>query len=323
MVKAKKRLDTTKQMMDQTSSPGPRIQLVQAAESAAKHPPPPTTRYSWQNARPLPTQLYITEADDADAALSSFKGPCGIDIEWKPSFRKGEKEHPVALLQLVNNDTIVLLHLCRMQGGFPKNLKTLLEDSAIVKAGVGIQGDAKKLYKDCAVNLRNCVDLSLLARSVDNPRWKGKYGDPIGLARLIAAYEDRLLQKGRITRSNWENRLDTEQREYASNGLALYTRLHLMLTAMDNPPNPNCYTFDAVRGRLCEPSGIAWVPYNPDYDPGPPPPPKDASESSNRPNGVSSRPRKRPFAPETSSDPSAQPVLTDHVKGRRRPRRVT
>jgi hypothetical protein len=82
------------------------------------------------------------------------------------------------------------------------------------------------------VNIRNCVDLSLLAKSVDNARWKGKYryvflfllafvcltqnSEPIGLARLIAAYEDRLLAKGKVTRSNWENLLDLEQRECAT-----------------------------------------------------------------------------------------------------------
>jgi hypothetical protein len=40
--------------------------------------------------------------------------------------------------------------------------------------------------------------------------------EPIGLARLIAAYEDRLLAKGKVTRSNWENLLDLEQRECAT-----------------------------------------------------------------------------------------------------------
>lgn len=39
-------------------------------------------------------------------------------------------------------------------------------------------------------------------------------------------------------------------------------------------PKPSCYSFDAIRGRLCEPSGAMWIPYNRDYDPGPPPPPR-------------------------------------------------
>ncbi|KAJ7899984.1 ribonuclease H-like domain-containing protein [Mycena olivaceomarginata] len=183
-------------------------------------PPLPTTLYSWREDKAnAPRQVYVTTTDQAEAELSTFNGPCGIDIEWKPTFVKGQPENPVALIQLANADKILLLHLCHMKR-FPKNLQTFLEDPNVAKAGVGIQaGDAKKLYKDCSVNVRSCVDLSLLAKSVDNARWKGKYSNPIGLARLIAAYEDRLLTKDKVTRSNWENHLDSSQQEYASNGV--------------------------------------------------------------------------------------------------------
>ncbi|KAJ7919090.1 ribonuclease H-like domain-containing protein [Mycena leptocephala] len=247
-----------------------------------------------------PRQLYITDANEADVELCKFKGPCGIDIEWKPTFLKGQPENPVALLQLANIDTILLLHLCHMRH-FPKQLRTLLEDPDIVKAGVGIQGDAKKLYKDCSVNIRNCVDLSLLAKSVDNARWKGKYSEPIGLARLIAAYEDRLLAKGKVTRSNWENLLDLEQREYAHAGYTLYAKLHLMIAAMGKPPSSTCYSFHSIRGRLCESSGMSWSPFNPDYDPGPPPPPRPAPA----------------LAKETSASTSAMVVLSGSLGGSR------
>ncbi|KAJ6627270.1 ribonuclease H-like domain-containing protein [Mycena sp. CBHHK59/15] len=243
---------------------------VPVAPLPAKVPPPtPTTRYSWRNG--LTQQLYITDVKQAEASLSTFNGPCGLDIEWKPNFRKGQPENPVALLQLANSGTVLLLHLCHMTH-FPKNLQAFLENPNIVKAGVGIQGDAKKLFNDCRVNIRNCVDLSLLAKSVDNRRWKGKYREPIGLARLIATYEDRLLPKGKITRSNWENFLDSEQQEYSHAGYTLYMRLSTMIPTMPKVPHATCYSFDVIRGRACEPSGMTWSPFNPDYDPGPPPP---------------------------------------------------
>ena len=73
--------------------------------------------------------------------------------------------------------------------------------------------DAKKLYNDYRVSIYNCVDLSLFARTVDNARWQGKYNHPLGLARLIESYEYRLLDKGRITRSNWEAILSDPQQE--------------------------------------------------------------------------------------------------------------
>jgi len=103
-----------------------------------------------------------------------------------------------------------------------------LLDPKIIKAGVGIQGqmevhlccmhlltlatgDAMKLYSDWNADLKSCVDLALLARTVDNKQWKGGYTNPLGLARLVATYEDRDLVKGKITRSNWERVLNQPQ----------------------------------------------------------------------------------------------------------------
>lgn len=218
------------------------------------------------------------------------------------------------------------------------------------------------------MNVRSCVDLSLLAKSVDNARWKGKYrrvyllfcvclklifpqtSNPIGLARLIAAYEDRLLTKGKVTRSNWENYLDSSQQECtqlsqlipgltvaqtpamvcqdsprslgpiltSSDGYAgytLYTRLSRMVPSMQKPPLPRCYTFDAIRGRLCEPTGMTWAPFNADYDPGPPPPPRPESSVSTGAAATSSEPfkgfrSKRPRAPQAGSPPSVRPPPT-------------
>ncbi|KAJ7630612.1 ribonuclease H-like domain-containing protein [Roridomyces roridus] len=269
----------------------------------------PTTRYSWRDYG-VRQSLYIDDADLADQHLANFSGPVGLDIEWKPNFRKGELENPVALLQLANAGTILLLHICHMSR-FPRNLRIFLEDSSIAKAGVGIQGDAQKLYKDCSISLRNCIDLSLLARSVDNAQWKGKYKDPLGLARLIGHYENKLLPKGKITRSNWEQRLDLAQKEYASNdalaGYTLYIRLTQMLNTLPKAPSTRCYTFDYVRGRLCEPSGMSWAPFNPDYDPGPPPPPPPpkatatTSETSSAETPGSKTPRKRPLVSDSAA----------------------
>jgi hypothetical protein len=61
------------------------------------------------------------------------------------------------------------------------------------------------------LDVRGVVDLTLLARSTDNARWIGKYNAPIGLARLVEVYHYRILEKGKITRSNWEKVLDDKQ----------------------------------------------------------------------------------------------------------------
>jgi len=83
-----------------------------------------------------------------------------------------------------------------------------------------------------------------------------------------------------------------------------------MVNSSSTPPESVWYTFDSVRGRLCQPSGEQWRAYNPTYDPGPPPPPRvskepkaaddEASNNSSGPsqlpdNKLENRLNKRPF----------------------------
>lgn len=55
---------------------------------------------------------------------------------------------------------------------FPAQLQQVLEDPKVVKAGVGIAGDAKKLWCDYGVSLLGAVELSHFARRADIPRWE-------------------------------------------------------------------------------------------------------------------------------------------------------
>ena len=76
----------------------------------------------------------------------------------------------------------------------------------------GCLDDCKKLWKDHRVSVRNCVDLALMARSVDT-HWKGPYGGGIGLSRLAETYLGRTLAKGRVRTSNWEAELSMRQQD--------------------------------------------------------------------------------------------------------------
>jgi len=153
-----------------------------------------------------------------------------------------------------------------------------------VKAGVAIQNDAKKLYNDWRVPMYNCVDLSLLARTVDNARWQGKYNASLGLARLIESYEYRLMAKGKTTRSNWEAYLDANQLEYAGNdahaGYVIYRKLEPMKALLQDPPESVWYSFNLISGQLMTSDGHQWHANNPNYDPGPPPPPRLPREAA-------------------------------------------
>ncbi|PPQ90406.1 hypothetical protein CVT25_014924 [Psilocybe cyanescens] len=277
------------------------------------NPPPPapspTLLYSWSEYNPNIRLLYIRSHQQANLELAKLgSGPqvLGFDLEWKPTYRKGATENPVALVQLSNHDTIFLLQITAMKE-FPSKLAEILANPLVVKAGVAIQSqialisgllnaqegflfsdDVKKVYHDCHVPVYNCVDLSLLARTVDNARWKGKYNNPLGLARLIESYEFRLLPKGKTTRSNWEAILDDRQLEYASNdahaGYILYKKLEGMIPLLQDPPESVWYSFNLVSGRLLNSDGFSWHAHNPNYDPGPPPPrvPREPRSADNQ-----------------------------------------
>lgn len=248
---------------------------------------PELPHYFWRDQSPTRTRIqYITNHLKADFELSRLAiGPLGFDLEWRPNYRKGGRENRVALVQLAGFDTILLLQISAMSE-FPLKLKEVLGDPLRVKTGVSIQRDCQKLYRDWGVSTRNCVELALLARSVDNARWKGKYTNPLGLSRLLETYVGFSLAKGKVQRSNWELRLSSVQQDYAANdacaGYAIYTRL--IALAGDMPDvNPYYYSLSVVNGFVLDHLGISqWIPHNPHYDPGPPPPPKEPKEPKKR-----------------------------------------
>ena len=82
----------------------------------------------------------------------------GIDCEWVN--KKGQVNAPVALLQIATPlCDCFLVRLCKMDGQMPQIVKDILEDKAILKFGVGIINDAKRLSETFDVHVRGCVDL--------------------------------------------------------------------------------------------------------------------------------------------------------------------
>ncbi|THV06085.1 hypothetical protein K435DRAFT_712134, partial [Dendrothele bispora CBS 962.96] len=138
--------------------------------------------------------------------------------------------------------------------------------------------------------------------------WKGRYRDPIGLARLAKAYNNKELSKGRITRSNWEASLSAQQIEYAAEdaraGYTVYEHLLALFFTLpeDKRPKRKYYAFDCIQGELYLPldpesrepigpllpqrtSWTKWSMQNPEYDPGPSPPKKDKRTKDNNGRG--------------------------------------
>jgi hypothetical protein len=72
--------------------------------------------YSWRNIHPEAKCHYIRDVHQANTLVGLLQGPVGFDLEWKPTFRKGQPENPVSLIQLANQEAILLIQVSAMSG---------------------------------------------------------------------------------------------------------------------------------------------------------------------------------------------------------------
>lgn len=80
-----------------------------------KPPKPILPLYSWRGISSHTNLLYIRNCTEADLEVSKLGGgTLGFDLEWRPTFVKGHPENPVALVQLANEDTILLIQISAM-----------------------------------------------------------------------------------------------------------------------------------------------------------------------------------------------------------------
>ncbi|PAV21868.1 ribonuclease H [Pyrrhoderma noxium] len=219
----------------------------------------------------------------------------GLDLEWRPQYNRGARENPTALVQVAVKNTVLLLQVSAMKA-FPSKLAEILDDESIMKAGVGILGDAQRLYRDFYVSTRSCIELSYLARYVEKGRWPGPLRDLISLARLVHTYEGVWLAKGgNIQTSNWESRLSNKQIIYAANdahsGFAVARRL--LRRAKEQKIDSTLYMFSVVKGQPLQQDGRPWSLGRdaPRWAVPMPPPPPPLPPSSTSPHSTDSRSR--------------------------------
>ncbi|KAM6221031.1 bifunctional 3'-5' exonuclease/ATP-dependent helicase WRN [Rhynchocyon petersi] len=174
--------------------------------------------------------VYSYEASDCsflaeDISMSLSDGDViGFDMEWPPVYSKG-KLGKVALIQLcVSENKCYLFHISSMSV-FPQGLKMLLENEAIKKAGVGIEGDQWKLLRDFDIKLKNFVELT----DVANKKLKCTETWSLnGLAKHLL--NKQLLKDKSIRCSNWSKfPLGEDQKLYAATdayaGLIIFQKL--------------------------------------------------------------------------------------------------
>ncbi|KAK0355891.1 hypothetical protein LTR02_005511 [Friedmanniomyces endolithicus] len=200
-----------------------------------------------------PTVHYCTKLDQAERVLQQhFLGQpvLGFDIEWEQRARKeSAAKQNVSLIQIACEDRICLIHVAIFAGTsiehlVPATLREILESNQIVKAGVNIGGDARRMRDYLGVNMRAQFELCPLFKLVTFARqdvnWTMKGA---GLAAQVQAVLLLPMLKGDVRTSSWSRKLSKEQADYSASdayaGFQLFHALEAKRLKMDPmPPRP-------------------------------------------------------------------------------------
>lgn len=176
----------------------------------------------WQG----PVQLVTTldEAAQAAAELDSST-VLGFDTETRPAFKKGQKFKP-SLLQLATAEVVFLFQL--QATGLPDSIRSVLENKAIVKAGVAPDFDLQGLQSIAPFFPAGFVDLARMARQ------RGLHNQGLrGLAALICGI--RISKSAQTT--NWAKPdLTPKQIQYAATDAWMSREIYLHLKEVPKPP---------------------------------------------------------------------------------------
>ena len=135
----------------------------------------------------------------------------GLDVEKKPVFKVKDARSPPATIQIAYSNDVLVFHAYHCNE-FPERLRNVLENTSVVKAGVGIGADARALLIDCGVKIRGAVDLEQAACQLEFAK------EGCGLKKLsqvfLPWFSLSWKEKG-TTLSNWETPLSRKQLHYA------------------------------------------------------------------------------------------------------------
>ena len=150
----------------------------------------------------------------------------GFDTETRPTFRRGQS-YPLALLQLAGAKVVYLFQLNFLDS--LDHLIPLLSDPGIIKAGVAIHDDIRKLCEITEFKPAGFLELSSISQKLDIVN--------TGLRSLSAIYLNTRVSKGAQV-TNWNRRqLNKAQINYAATdawvSLKLYQRFG-ELNLLDN-----------------------------------------------------------------------------------------
>jgi hypothetical protein len=204
-----------------------------------------------------PSVITCTTKDAADEALSLLldEKVLGLDFEWLERARpKDGIKANMSLVQIASESCIILIQIARFSGAtveklLPTNLKKLLEDPSITKAGVCIRADCTRLEKYLGVRTRGMFELSHLYKLVKHsqgPQEDARHINKraVNLAQQVEEHLGLPLDKDLdIRTSRWNMPLSSKQEEYAADDAYCCHRLYHVLEEKrklirPTPPRP-------------------------------------------------------------------------------------
>jgi len=164
-----------------------------------------------------PIHIIRSRQELTAAAKKLRKEPVlGFDIETRPSFTRGKTYTP-SLLQLAGSKAVCLFQLSRLK--FPRLLRELLSNPRIIKAGVALDHDIKKLKELGDFKPAGFVDLGDVARGVGI-----KNHGLRGLAAVLLGF--RISKQAQV--SNWaRENLSPAQITYAATDAWISREIYL------------------------------------------------------------------------------------------------
>jgi ribonuclease D len=129
----------------------------------------------------------------------------GFDTETKPSFKKG-KINPTSLIQLATAEQSWIIRVSRI--GYPERLLKLLSNEEVLKVGLGLNDDLRRLRSDFKFEPAGFLDLQQYVEAFRI--------DEKGLKKLTAIVLGRRISKSQQV-SNWDaDHLTEAQLRYAA-----------------------------------------------------------------------------------------------------------
>jgi ribonuclease D len=155
----------------------------------------------------------------------------GFDTETRPTFRKGQSQHPPCLVQIATAHAVYLFQLARHDCHHA--IADLLANTHVVKAGIALNRDIKELGRLFPILPANVIELDTVAK-------RNGYGQT-GVRNLSGIFLGGRITKGAQT-SNWAApRLTKSQLQYAATDAWVCRELYLkfeklgLLTTPDKP----------------------------------------------------------------------------------------